>query len=151
MNRLYSYGGGSKKKIASGKHEIQQVCKEAMRIANSRKLFCPDFSIISVLRTAVEQHELYKKGRVYQVGAWHIYDVEQVVTYCDGYDKLSTHQSGLAIDFCAWVDGKSNFELKYIILIATCFYEACSNLGFDCDWGGSFKSISDIGHFEVIL
>ena len=152
MNRNHKYGSTSKRKIATGKHELQQVCKEAMRIANERKLHCPDFSILSVLRTAVGQFELYKKGRK-QVSenTWLIEDLNQIVTYCDGYNKLSVHQTGLAVDFCAWVDGKSNFDNTNLAVIATCFMQACTNLGFGFEWGGSFKSFVDSGHFEVII
>ena len=49
------------------------------------------------LRTAEDQHNLYKQN----------------VSKCDGYKKLSYHQSGNAFDIDAYVDGKSSWKISY--------------------------------------
>ena len=46
-----------------------------------------DFGVASGMRTAEEQNELFKAG----------------LSKCDGYEKLSYHQSGKAVDFYGWV------------------------------------------------
>jgi len=123
---------------------MQTLCYEALRIANRRKTHCPDFGITYGLRTAQEQYELYELGR--ELGG-------TVVTNCDGYDKKSVHQSGLAIDFVVWIDGKISQDPAQYALVATCFFEAAGEVltaqSLDMDWGGSFKSISDLGHVEL--
>lgn len=151
MNRNYKYGASSLKKINTTDELMQQVCHEAMRIANLRKTYCPDFGISDGLRTADEQFELYKKGRYFDGYSWVTEKDSEVVTYRDGHTLKSVHQSGFAIDFFA-IDpetGEADFSVESLALVATCFFEASSNLGLNCDWGGSFKSISDAVHFEL--
>lgn len=141
MNRNYEYGGTSKKRIATTKLVMQRLCEEAIFIANARKLHCPDFGISRGLSTAEEQAALYQKGRIAP---------GMVVTNCDGVNNRSVHQDGLAIDFYGYVNGKADYSKEVIALIATCFMEAASNLRINIDWGGSFKSISDGAHIEII-
>ena len=126
---------------------MQQVCNRAMFITNSRKLHCPDFGLSRGFSTAEEQYELFKKGRD---NNGQIVFSGLVVTHCDGYEKLSTHQSRNAIDFFPIGDnGKADYSDLAIMYVTTCFMEAASDLGYLIDWGGSFKSISDGCHIEL--
>ena len=151
MWRGYAYGKVSNINILTVEEILQRVCHGAMRVANERKCDCPDFGISYGLRTAKHQFRLFKSGRSLVGSKWVITDKSKVITYCDGYIKLSTHQTGLAIDFFAiGVNGIADFSPSSMALVATCFFESASNEGVDIDWGGSFKSISDTGHIEVI-
>jgi peptidoglycan L-alanyl-D-glutamate endopeptidase CwlK len=141
MNRNYTFSRKSKTKLETISPELALVCNEAMHIANSRKLYCPDFGISHGLRTLEEQTELYAKGRFGDTGV--------KVTNCDGVRTLSKHQTGEAIDFYAYVEGGANYLPSNLALVATCFFEAASNLGISIDWGGSFRSISDGAHIEL--
>lgn len=151
MNRGYITGNGSGAKLDSCMAIMTDLHTRAQNIANTRKMYCPDWSVTYGLRTAEEQFELFKLGRTYHEESheWFIYDKSKVVTYCDGYEKLSVHQTGYAIDICAYIDGKANFDIENLALIATCYFEAASDMGIDIDWGGSFKSISDACHIEI--
>lgn len=149
--RNYYYSERSLAVLATVKPELRWLAHDAIGIANKRKLYCPDFGISSGFRTAEEQFELFKKGRAFAYGEWKITDLEAVITNCDGYDVKSAHQSGYALDFFAYVDGKANYEPCNLALIATCFFEAASDLGLNIDWGGSFKSICDAPHIEIII
>lgn len=120
---------------------MQKLCFKALEIANRRKTHCPDFGISAGRRTTEEQQKLYAQGRTTK---------GSIVTNCDGIKQKSVHQSGLAIDFYAYVDGKANYEISNLALIATCFFEAATDLGINIDWGGSFKSISDCPHIEIV-
>ena len=122
---------------------MQQLCHEALRIANSRKMYCPDFGISHGLRTTEEQYNLYCKGRFGSTGG--------IVTNCDGVEKKSVHQFGYAIDFFPIINGQYNDEPENLALVATCFFEAAGNLGLQMDWGGSFRSISDGFHVELVM
>lgn len=147
--RNYKYSPNSQKKIDSTIGAMGKLCAEALIIANSRKLHCPDFGISHGLRTAEEQYELFMTNREKNSdGTFTI--TGKVLTNCDGIVIKSSHQSGKAIDFYAYVDGKTNYEPTNMALIATCFFEAASNLGINIDWGGSFRSISDGAHIEIL-
>ena len=151
MNRGYSLGGGSQRKVATTELSMRMLVDRAIYVANTRKLYCPDFSIIYGYRTASEQYEIYTIGRAFdEAGKLLSENPLLVKTYCDGYEKLSSHQSRKAIDFAAWVDNKSSFEDHHMMAIALCFFEAASELNLDIDWGGSYRSISDLGHIEII-
>lgn len=149
MHRNNKIGKGSQVNVDTTLPIMQQLVHKAFEISNQRKLHCPDFSITDALRTTHEQHELFKIGRIYVCGIWEKTG-ELTATNCDGVDILSAHQSGLAIDFCAWVDGKANYEPGNLALIVTTFYEAAFELGIEIDWGGNFKSISDGCHIEIV-
>jgi peptidoglycan L-alanyl-D-glutamate endopeptidase CwlK len=142
MSRNYKFSNRSQSIINSTHTVMQRLCQEALFIANARKLHCPDFGISRGRSTTEEQAALYTKGRT-NPGA--------IVTNCDGIKNRSVHQDALAIDFYGYVDGKTDYSDGVIALIATCFMEAASNLRINIDWGGSFKSISDGAHIEVIL
>ena len=151
INRNYAYSHSSALKVSSVKPVLQLICHGAIEIANTRKMYCPDFGISYGYRTAEEQFELFKKGRKIINDVWVIHIWSDVVTYCDGYNTISIHQTRLAIDFFALDDqGRVDYSPQSMALVATCFFESASNEQVDIDWGGSFKSISDSGHIEVV-
>lgn len=155
-DRNLAYGNSSRDKILTTTLLMTKLCSRAMEIANKRKLHCPDFGISRGKCSAAEQHELWKIGRVLlnstddpkNRDSWLL--VGNIVTNCDGYEIESAHQSGHAVDFFAYVDGKANYEPGNLSLIATCFFEASSNMKIDIDWGGSFRSMSDAPHIEIV-
>lgn len=94
----------------------------------------------SGLRTAEEQNQLYKDGK----------------SKADGYNKLSNHQSGRALDFYTYVDGKVSYEPLHLAMVATAFLQAASILGYQLSWGGLWRSKKsnihgwDMPHVELI-
>lgn len=84
-------------------------------------------------RTAERQNELYQAGK----------------SKCDGYKKLSRHQSGKALDFYAFVDGKVSWDTEHLAMIAAAFLQAASILGYKLKWGGLWKSFKDYPHVEL--
>lgn len=149
MNRGYKLSKRSGDFVKTLTPPLQKVIMSGLHIANTRKLFCPDFSITQGIRSAETQFELYKKGRNFKSGEW--VKTGKTVTNCDGYDKISDHQKvdenglALAFDFCAYVNG-ANYSNGNMALIVTAFFEAASNEGVSIDWGGSYRSISDSCH-----
>lgn len=71
-------------------------------------------------RTAETQYELFRKGK----------------SRADGTIIKSYHQTGKAIDFYAYVDGRATWEPKYMAMVATAFLQAASILGYPVEWGG---------------
>lgn len=85
-------------------------------------------------RTAERQNELYLDGK----------------SKADGYNKLSRHQSGKALDFYAFVDGKASWDTEHLAMVAAAFLQAASILGYKLKWGGLWKSFKDYPHVELV-
>lgn len=153
-NRGYKPSKNSQGFIDTLSLPLQEIIEEGFYIANTRKLYCPDFSIVRGFETASGQFELYKKGRKLVGDEWIV--VGKTVTNCDGYEKISDHQQtdihgkAFAFDYAAWVNG-TNYDDGNMALIATCFFEAASNQGYCIDWGGNYRSLSDGSHISLIV
>tara|TARA_R110002049_G_scaffold180894_3_gene347899 strand:- start:1035 stop:1484 length:450 start_codon:yes stop_codon:yes gene_type:complete len=148
MSNNNHYGQRSMERILTGTSDMQKLNIKAMSIANKRKEPTPDWSIVSVLRTDKEQHELWRKGR--DDTGREMY-ASLIVTYADGYFNKSIHQSGDATDFVPYIDGKADWDNKdAFALIASCYYEAAMELGLKIRWGGHFTKLYDGGHIEIV-
>ena len=79
------------------------------------------------------QHQLYEEGK----------------SQCDGYKKLSKHQTGLALDFYAYVDGKASWDEHHLAMVGAAFLQAASELGYKLSWGGLWKNFPDYPHVQL--
>lgn len=87
------------------------------------------------LRTAARQNELFKQG----------------VSKADGHTKLSNHQSGRALDFYAFVDGRASWQPEHLTSVAAAFFQAACILGHRIEWGGLWRPNGwDKPHIELI-
>lgn len=84
-------------------------------------------------RTNQEQAALYNKG----------------ASNCDGIINESKHQSGLALDVYAYVDGKASWETEHLTSVAVAMLQAANKLGYKLSWGGLWASYSDLPHFQL--
>ena len=115
MNK-YTLGNGSKEVYNSGLHMDWILIIDVMLMDSPI-----DFTLVSGKRTAGEQHELFQIGRKYdfQLGemgdpnAW-VETGAGTVTNCDGYVIESTHQSGMALDFQAYVPNQPLLSYDHI-------------------------------------
>ena len=107
MTIKHSLGRESFKVYKSGLHrDLKKIIDGALEV-------CPvDFSLVDGKRTAKTQFGLFQIGRRYdhQTNRW-VENGSGVVTYCDGYEKESKHQSGFAIDVAVYIPGRH--DLKY--------------------------------------
>lgn len=105
-----------------------------------------DFTVTSGVRTLKEQQELYAQGRT-KPGS--------IVTKADGIKNKSNHQvkadgMGHAVDIAPYINGKldwnntANFKILSAHVLAT-----AKCLGIKVVWGGNFKSILDLPHYEL--
>lgn len=85
------------------------------------------------LRTAERQNELFRDK----------------LSKADGYRKLSRHQSGRALDFYAFVDGKASWAPEHLSMVAAAFLQAASLLGYRLEWGGLWRSFRDMPHVQL--
>jgi len=104
-----------------------------------------DFGVPSSggLRTAEQQRELFMDAK----------------SKCDGYKSKSYHQSGNALDFYAYVNGKASWDKIHLSIIAGVILATAKRLrkggkiNSEITWGGTFGSAEftgwDMPHFQV--
>ncbi len=93
-------------------------------------------------RTAEEQNKLFKNGD----------------SRADGYDNLSYHQTGDAIDFYAYIGNKASWRHDHLAMVACALVQSASSLGHSVEWGGFWKTSKlvngipygwDMGHLQL--
>ena len=91
---------------------------------------------LSGSRTASEQKALF----------------ESKLSMADGIKHKSRHQSGNALDFYAFKDGKASWNEEDLAVVAAAFLTASIQLGpgYEIRWGGLFKSFKDMPHVELV-
>lgn len=86
------------------------------------------------IRTLEEQYQLWDEGK----------------SKCDGTDKKSFHQTGNALDFYAYVDGKASWEEEHLALVAAAFLQSASAAGLRLEWGGFWTGFRDMPHVQIV-
>jgi len=92
-------------------------------------------------RTAEEQNQLFKEG----------------YSQCDGYEKLSKHQSGDAIDLNIFVGSKLVENKEMLCVVAGIMFSCANELGIKIIWGRDWNNNGDLRdnkfndqyHFEL--
>jgi len=69
---------------------------------------------------------------------------------CDGSIKLSYHQSGNAMDFYAYVNGRASWDEGHLTTVAAALLQAASELGHKVQWGGHWKGWKDMPHLQLM-
>ena len=125
----FKLGANSLKNRAGVDSRLIEISDLAISLSNI------DFGIPSTggLRTEADQAKLYTSG----------------ASKADGRTNKSYHQTGLALDVYAYVDGKASWDKLHLALIATVMLQASAQLGYKLKWGGNWKSWQDMPHFEL--
>ena len=115
--------------------KLQGVDTRLILLANEVLKVSPyDFGITCGYRTIKEQQKMYERG----------------VSRCDGVNNKSKHQLGKAIDIMVYDEnGKGTWKKDYYIEVAKAFKQKAKELDINIRWGGDFKSIVDMPHFEL--
>ena len=83
-------------------------------------------------------------------------------TKCDGVKNKSRHQSGLALDMYAYINGGVSYEKQHLSMVAGVVLSTYATLqaqgkvskDYKLVWGGTFDSNSldgwDMPHFELV-
>jgi peptidoglycan L-alanyl-D-glutamate endopeptidase CwlK len=87
----------------------------------------------SGLRTVEDQAKLFTAGK----------------SMADGRTHKSYHQTGRALDVYAYVDGKASWEKEHLAIVAVAMMQAANELGHKLEWGGLFRSFTDMPHFQL--
>lgn len=85
-------------------------------------------------RTSEQQQELFKQG----------------LSTLNGTTRKSKHQSGLAVDVFAYVDGQTSYDYGDMAMIAAAMLQAAGEYGVQLKWGGHWKSFKDMPHYEIV-
>lgn len=123
--------------------KLQMLAKSLLEEAN-KQLNSLGYSvkIAETIRSYNDQLEIYKKGREFKSGEWIVVDKRKVVS--NAKPGRSVHNWGCAFDVRIIKDSKyiPNDENK----VYTKTGAIGRNLGLT--WGGDFKSIVDMPHFQ---
>ena len=126
---VYKFSNRSKDRMSGVNPKLIDIAYRALEISPI------DFGIpeFGGLRTAEEQKKLFDNGK----------------SQLDGYEKLSYHQSGNALDFFAVVSGKASWGKHELAVVAAAFLQAASEKGIRLEWGGLWKSFKDYPHVQI--
>lgn len=134
----YIFSSSSLSRLKTVDEKLQMIMKEALRTSPI------DFGIPQYggKRTAEEQNKLYKD------------DLSEL----DGYEKISYHQTGKAVDIYAYVNGKASWNEKHLTILAGHIIGVAKRFGVELRWGGDWdrdwdfkdQSFHDLVHFELV-
>jgi len=118
-----------------------------------------DFKITEGHRSPQRQFELFKQGRECVEGKWVIVNKSKVVTNIDGVNKMGNHNytPARAFDIQVLVGGKGTWVAKYYYAVSKHIMSIADQLFLEgrishrIKWGGNFKSIVDLPHYEIII
>jgi peptidoglycan L-alanyl-D-glutamate endopeptidase CwlK len=120
------------------------TCDENLqKLMNAAIIDSPiDFGISYGQRTPEEQYALYQQGRT---------KPGRIVTYKDGYKELSKHNynPSKAIDIVCYQNLKVTWDTEYYKRVAVHVAKVALELGIKYTWGGEFRTLKDLPHYEV--
>lgn len=122
---------------AASANRLQTVDVRLQAIANyALEISKVDFGIpvSGGIRTAEEQNELYHVGQ----------------SQLDGYNKKSFHQTGMALDVYAFVNGRASWGKEHLAMVAAAMLQSASELGYKLEWGGLWRNFEDYPHFQLM-
>lgn len=137
---MYTFGERSKRNLQGIHPDLVKVMEAAIKTSTV------DFTITDGVRTTAQQQALYAQGRT---------TAGKIVTNADGVKSKSNHQIkddgfGHAVDLYPYYNGSVQLnDVAKLKQIAAHIKEVSKRLGVDIVWGGDFKSIVDMPHFEL--
>lgn len=174
MKQKFNLGSRSKRIYNSGIHpDLTHIIGEMLDVSPM------DFTLVSGVRTAKEQHKLFQIGRRYDLELGPISDPKAwiktgagTVTNCDGYKYKSNHQKkedgyGHAFDFQCYIPGRNDLaydKIHMAVMIGAFITTANALVEHDiishalrsgADWDGDTQYLEpgtfiDMPHLELI-
>ncbi len=114
-----------------------------------------DFSVTYGHRPPDVQLKLFQKGREFKNGKWTIVRQDEVVTYCDGFDKLSRHNAkeSEAVDLVPypidWNNKRRFYYLAGAFMAMAYRLEIAEVIESRFQWGGHWKNFVDLPHYQI--
>ncbi len=149
-NAPFNFSRRSFQRLNTCHDDIIAVCNELILIT--------DFTVITGRRTQEEQFHLFKSGRERFKGTWEVVNRKKVVTYKDGFKRLSRHQTehgevSTAIDLAPYPIRWKNIERFQFL--AGAFLGIAHRLQMQeiiysqFEWGGHWKRFKDYPHIQI--
>ena len=116
-------------KLSTCNTEIQLIIRKALQISPI------DFGVSCGHRTVEQQQIEFKAGR----------------SHLDGINKKSKHNllPSKGIDLYAYVNGKADYSDKYMGILAGVILSIAKDMGIELEWGGNWKSLKDMPHYNT--
>ena len=126
---MYKFSNSSLSRMAGIDDRLKRVANRAIELSRI------DFGVpmYGGLRSEQDQNYLFSTGK----------------SKADGYHSLSYHQTGLAIDVYAYVDGSASWDNLHLAMVAAAMLQAANELGIPLEWGGLWTSFVDMPHFQI--
>ena len=123
----YRLGASSRSELLGVHPRLVSVVEHAITITEQ------DFTVFDGMRTAADQHALFKRG----------------ASQKDGYHSISKHQRqvdgyGHAVDLVPWIDGNPVWDWDAIYLIADAMVTSARKQGVPLRWGGCWQVVNDL-------
>lgn len=120
----FRLGARSRRELAGVHPGLAAVVERALGMTTV------DFAVHDGLRTATEQHELFRRG----------------ASQLDGYRKLSKHQAqadgfGHAVDLVPWLEGRLRWEWPLLYVVAGAVRQAARAESVGVRWGGCWRRL----------
>lgn len=137
---MYKLSNRSRQRLEGIEPILIQIIEEAIKDSPY------DFGIPQYggLRTVDDQQELYAKGRT------DFSTHTRPVTYVDGVNKKSYHQTGKAFDIYIYdhKTKRASWNVEKLEAVARHLQKVASVVGVDLQWGGDWKKFKDYPHFQ---
>jgi peptidoglycan LD-endopeptidase CwlK len=123
---MFKFSEKSEQLLNTVDKRLVNLAKEVIKISKI------DIGISYGLRDLATQQKLFAKG----------------VSQCNGIDKRSKHQDGLAIDFVCYINGEITYDKKYYYYVVGLMQAIATqlNISITC---GVWWSFEDCGHIEL--
>lgn len=109
---------------------LERVHPDLVRVVKEAIVESPvDFTVIQGLRTLDEQKAFVDAGK--------------------SQTMHSRHLTGHAVDLGAWVNGEVSWDAEHYPRIATAVVGTGQRLGVPIIWGGAWRTLKDLVHFEL--
>ncbi len=109
---------------------LEGVHPDLVRVVKAAILTCPvDFTVLQGVRTLEEQKAFVAAGKSQTLN--------------------SRHLTGHAVDLGAWVNDTISWDAHLYPLMATSVVGTGQRLGVPIIWGGTWRTIKDLDHFEL--
>lgn len=121
---MFTLSAKSLERLEGVHPDLVKIVKRAIEVTKV------DFGVTEGLRTYSRQKQLVSEGKSLTMN--------------------SRHLTGHAVDLVAYVDGKVSWETTQYKLINDAMQQAAKELGIPIVWGGSWKTLVDGPHFELL-
>ena len=144
---MANFGKSSMSRLMTCERDIQTIFLAVVKVY--------DCSVIFGIRTPETQFELYKKGREEVNGEWVVKDSDKVVTFKDGFKKLSRHnyEPSRAADVVPypidWKDINKMFQLNGVVQAVQSQLLEQGKITKTLEWGGNWRSFKDYPHYQL--